>query len=285
MPEKAKATVESSRTTVDPAWGRVSAAVVEALEQEELPRLLFEALRTVAAFERACLFVYRGQGNPIHVYDSFATPAEKQGLINYTDNTYVLNPFYAAYQRGLQPGVWRMRALAPDGYAKADLVESYQATAADGEEIGYLTHGWPAGMEELCLALGLPDGECGEISLSRRTVEGGFSDADVEAYAAVLPFIAAAFARYWRRARQHHLASTQESAADAAFAGFGGALLSPREREVAQLLLRGHSSHSIADHLGISGTTVKSHRKNLYAKLGIATQYELFSLFLESLKQ
>ena len=190
MPERTSATAAPSRAAVDPAWGHASAAVVTALEQEDLPRLLLDALRTVGPFERACLFVYRGQANPIHVYDSFATPAEKQGLINYTDSTYVLNPFYAAYQRGLQPGVWRMRALAPDGYVKADLVESYQATAAAGEEIGYLTHGWPAGMEELCLALGLPDGECGEISLSRRTVEGGFSDADVAAFEAVLPFVA-----------------------------------------------------------------------------------------------
>ncbi len=57
-----------------------------------------------------------------------------------------------------------------------------------------------------------------------------------------------------------------------AYARFGGALLSRREREIAQLLLRGHSSLSIAAQLGISGTTVKTHRKNLYGKLGIAVR-------------
>ena len=65
---------------------------------------------------------------------------------------------------------------------------------------------------------------------------------------------------------------------------FGGSLLSPREREVAQLLLRGHSTLSVSLHLKISATTVKTHRKNLYGKLGISTQFELFSLFLDSLR-
>ena len=55
-------------------------------------------------------------------------------------------------------------------------------------------------------------------------------------------------------------------------------------RPLAQLLLRGHSTVSVALQLGISPTTVKTHRKNLYAKLGIATQFELFSRFLDTLK-
>ena len=40
-----------------------------------------------------------------------------------------------------------------------------------------------------------------------------------------------------------------------------------------------------AERLGISEDTVKTHRKNLYAKLDIATQVELFSLFIASLAQ
>jgi DNA-binding CsgD family transcriptional regulator len=206
-------------------------------------------------------------------------------LINYCASTYVLNPFYAACQRGLPTGAYRMRDIAPEGYARSDLARTYKAVASREEEIGYLTLGWPAGMEELCLALRLPDGECGEISLSRPTAEGGFTREDAAAFDAITPFIAAAFDRHWQRVRSRQLAATRDSGAEAAFDRFGGALLSPREREVAQLLLRGHSSASISAQLGISGTTVKTHRKNLYAKLGIATQYELFSLFLRSLRE
>jgi DNA-binding NarL/FixJ family response regulator len=45
--------------------------------------------------------------------------------------------------------------------------------------------------------------------------------------------------------------------------------LSPREREVLQLIAEGNSSKQIADVLGISETTVKSHRTNLMEKLGL----------------
>jgi DNA-binding CsgD family transcriptional regulator len=48
-------------------------------------------------------------------------------------------------------------------------------------------------------------------------------------------------------------------------------------------VLRGHSSEAIGDALGIASGTVKIHRKNIYAKLGIGSQAELISMFLASL--
>jgi DNA-binding CsgD family transcriptional regulator len=35
--------------------------------------------------------------------------------------------------------------------------------------------------------------------------------------------------------------------------------------------------------LGISSGTVRIHRRNIYAKLGISSQGELFALFIETL--
>ncbi|MGH9901075.1 MAG: response regulator [Pyrinomonadaceae bacterium] len=45
--------------------------------------------------------------------------------------------------------------------------------------------------------------------------------------------------------------------------------LSPREREVLQLIAEGRSSKEIAAKLGIGETTVKSHRNNIMEKLNI----------------
>ncbi len=56
------------------------------------------------------------------------------------------------------------------------------------------------------------------------------------------------------------------------------------EPEVVQLILRGHSSESICFNLGISLGTVKTHRRNAYAKLKMSSQSELLSLFLRSLQ-
>jgi len=49
-------------------------------------------------------------------------------------------------------------------------------------------------------------------------------------------------------------------------AGFGA--LSPREKEVLQLVAEGHSSKEIASRLGLSCRTVETHRSHLLAKLG-----------------
>lgn len=265
-------------------WGAASAAIVAQLDTKQLPRLLVDAAALLVRFEFSAVFVYRGKAHPVCVHDSLPAPESLAALRNYTQSTYVLNPFYAAYMSGLKTGVYRMRDVAPDGFFEHATFVNPQARRTSAEEVGYLTDGWPAGREELCIALELPDGECAEISLSQESAQGGFPVDAVARMAPVIPFFEAAFRHYWHHARPAHMAHSPDTTTDDAFQAFGGKLLSPRERQLAQLLLRGHSTVSVALQLGISPTTVKTHRKNLYAKLGIATQFELFSRFLDSLQ-
>ena len=68
-----------------------------------------------------------------------------------------------------------------------------------------------------------------------------------------------------------------------AFQTFGSSLLSPREREVLELMLRGHGTDTSATRLSITRETVRRHRKNLYRKLDVSSQTDLFSLFLNSM--
>lgn len=64
-------------------------------------------------------------------------------------------------------------------------------------------------------------------------------------------------------------------------------LLTPREREVLQLIAEGHTNNAIAETLSISVKTVEKHRSNLMAKLNVhdlptlirkAIQYKLIYL-------
>jgi DNA-binding CsgD family transcriptional regulator len=270
------------KSAVPAAWAAASAEIVDRFDDPILPGLLGRALSTLIDFEYSVVFIYRGKANPIHIHDTFAGPQARAGVINYVKNTYVLNPLYNAYQRGLKTGVYRLRELPSQGLADRKPSGKYRICATASEEIGYLTDGWPAGCEELCIAIELPSGECAELALSRKASQGGFADADIARLSTVIPFVAASVRRYWRHARLMHPANAPDMGSDTVRA-FGGNLLSPRERELAHLLLRGHSTASVGLRLGISTTTVKTHRKNLYSKLGIATQAEFFSLFLDSL--
>jgi DNA-binding CsgD family transcriptional regulator len=49
-------------------------------------------------------------------------------------------------------------------------------------------------------------------------------------------------------------------------------------------VLEGHSSDAIARSLGISVGTVRIHRRNIYGKLQISSQQELFSIFFQKIK-
>ena len=51
--------------------------------------------------------------------------------------------------------------------------------------------------------------------------------------------------------------------------------LSPREKEVLNLLAEGYSNKEIADKLVISQSTVHTHRTNLMSKLGLSSRREL----------
>ncbi|HEU0035857.1 MAG TPA: helix-turn-helix transcriptional regulator [Kofleriaceae bacterium] len=55
--------------------------------------------------------------------------------------------------------------------------------------------------------------------------------------------------------------------------------LSPREREVFELLLYGHSADEIGGKLGVSTRTVKFHQTNLLDKLDADSRLDLFRLF------
>ena len=53
------------------------------------------------------------------------------------------------------------------------------------------------------------------------------------------------------------------------------AALTPREREILQLLAEGKSSKAMADTLKIAVSTVETHRKQIMAKLGLRSTAEL----------
>lgn len=64
---------------------------------------------------------------------------------------------------------------------------------------------------------------------------------------------------------------------------FGQSLLTAREQDVLGLMLGGYATRFAADKLGISTETLRRHRKNIYQKLDVSSQSEVFSLFINSL--
>jgi DNA-binding CsgD family transcriptional regulator len=55
--------------------------------------------------------------------------------------------------------------------------------------------------------------------------------------------------------------------------------LTPRERQVLQLLVAGDLYKEIADHLGVSVTTVNAHVRSIYVKLQVRSRGQAVAKF------
>ena len=110
------------------------------------------------------------------------------------------------------------------------------------------------------------------------------TDQELEEHRVASPIILAAAGRIAKKFSRGGEASFQASSSvEQAINQFGDEFLTPRERDVIQLILRGHNTESISHQLGISPNTIKRHRSRGYRKFAVGSHGELFSLFLESL--
>jgi DNA-binding CsgD family transcriptional regulator len=116
-----------------------------------------------------------------------------------------------------------------------------------------------------------------------------FSKSELSRLEVIQPAVLASIRRIWRlwisRTGQPDANDAVHLKLTRCFDRFGESVLTERERQISQLLLRGHSSKSIARVLDIAPGTVMVHKRNLFAKLNIGSQYELFSLLIDALRR
>jgi DNA-binding CsgD family transcriptional regulator len=59
--------------------------------------------------------------------------------------------------------------------------------------------------------------------------------------------------------------------------------ITARETDIIELMLKGHAAKSMAAVLNIEEGTVTNHKRNIYAKIGVHSQAQLFDRFLRTL--
>ena len=228
------------------------------------------------------VFVYTKDQAPLYVFDSFEGRKHKDAIRTFIGETYIISPFYRKCTRGIRAGLYLAKDLyKPNDCEVEDMVRSLELAVehSDREELGYRTLNWPELQSEISMAIPLDDGRIVEIAIYRDSKRVSFEENFPDDLAELYPVLGACFRRFWSRNETRFYGKTKT-----VINGFAP-LLSKREREVIDLILKGHSSESISLMLGISITTVKSHRKMSYQKMKISTQAELMSLYLMCLQQ
>lgn len=232
-----------------------------------------ELLRAVAPYTYTVVFAYLGSAKPIDLFDDFPADRRQVFVGDYQDGPYLLDPFFLAATRPVPTGLYRMRDLAPDRFYQGEYFRSYYGRTGLAEEVGYFVD--------------MPGG--GTVVLSLMRDEKPFSNREMLALDQIRPVIEAGLRGHWPQLAQRFAAAEQpsgtspDSGIERSFQSFGLGLLTPREREIVEFTLKGHSPDATGRILGIAPGTVRIHRRNIYAKLQINSQGELFSRFIETL--
>ncbi|WP_051560071.1 helix-turn-helix transcriptional regulator [Marinobacterium jannaschii] len=256
-------------------WNQSVAELINHLEDEDLPRLLVEAISQLVKVEAVMLVLERRDKMPVLLYD-LGIPQEERALHidAYFSGAYLLDPLCLAVDEGLETGVFHLSEIAPDDFYQSDYYRAYYQETSLVDDVYFL--------------VGPRDGVKLSFAVGRQHDHPTFSGDELALFRLMNPVVQSVLDRYW-----HSVWEAKEipdgsegrmrTQIESAFNRFGASMLTDREREVAHLLLKGHSSKSAAQKLGISPDTVQMHRKNMYAKLDISSQSELFSLFIAAL--
>lgn len=253
---------------------QATGAAIAAIGTAGLPAALAEVLRGVAPFSHVVAFGYHGAAPPMDLYDDF--PADKRRIFvtDYQEGPYLLDPFFLAATRPVAPGLYRLRDLAPDRFYQSEYFRTYYIRTGLAEEIGYFVD--------------LPGGVTIVLSLMR--TERVFAAREFQNLAQLCAIVEACLRQHWSglaaRLPDDPVKDPQDATPQRlarSFHTFGQDVLTPRERQIVELTLKGHSAVAVGQILSIAAGTVRIHRRNIYDKLGISSQGELFSRFIGTL--
>lgn len=261
-------------STDQPLMGGLGQAIA-ALGTPGFAAALDRLLGQVVTFDLTCMFAYPAGRGPVLLHDGMCGVGTPQALDNYLKGTYLLDAVYMACSQGMVPGLYRLRELAPDAFFVSEYYNSWEVHPCISMESGSLD-------EEICFIC-----RAGETpvaySLMRSNGSGCFSDHELDLLRPLEPVVRELVAQHWRdpdwRADSRR-PERDRAVLEDAFQSFGHGVLTARETDICRLLLRGHSSASVAHTLGLAEGTVKNHCKHIYARLNISSRSELFRLFL-----
>jgi len=248
---------------------------IAALGRDRFEHLFFQWLIRCFEIDNTTMLAYFQSRKPEVLFaQSVERRVHEKLETDYISGAYLLDPFHALHVERRPEGLYRLRDIAPDQFQRNEYYAAYYRATTLIDELAYVAY--PA------------EGVSVHVCLGRDATSGRrFSARDLERAERIAPIACGLITQHWSgltssgdftdEALSAKLIADMEAA--------HGIRLSPRQAEIALLILRGHSSVSIGIRLGISPQTVKVFRKQLYRKCAISSQAQLFSLIMPILTQ
>jgi len=254
-----------------PVWQAEVANLVGASSSAEVAEHLVSLICSTVSNNGTSLLAFHSDAPPEVLHHSLAPIRARHYLDRYLAGPYLLDPLYQMALRPDKPSMCRFRDTQPDRFHSSEYYRQYVERTHLADEMDFL--------------LGVSVTSALVIVCGR--TEKRFTRVELNRLQLIQPVVMSAMQRVWDGREGAGLDNDRDHGMHQrlteCFENFGEDALTHREREITQLLLRGHSSKSIARELGIAPGTVMVHKRNLFAKLGITSQYELFSSFIDAL--
>lgn len=257
----------------NPEWHVAVGSLISAGNDQAIADALITAVGQAVVHDGTCLLAFHADAPPEILHHTLEPEGESHYLDRYLAGPYLLDPLYELALRSDKPSMCRFRDATPDRFHSSEYYRQYCDRTHLKDEMDFL--------------LDIDDGPSLVLVVGRR--EKQFAKSELGRLSLIEPVIRAAMKRVWEKWQQRGTRSEPDrlihQRLTECFENFGDNVLTQREREITKLLLRGHSSKSVARELDIAPGTVMVHKRNLFSKLGITSQYELFSKFIEDLSR
>ncbi|WP_296261853.1 MULTISPECIES: helix-turn-helix transcriptional regulator [unclassified Pseudomonas] len=261
----------------DIAWHRSVAQLIEALDRPNFWAQLVRLLNQYVGFDSWVVLQFSSRQRPLVFAECPGEDGSPDPLFqDYLKGLYLLDPFYIASRERSQSGLFRLAEVAPEHFELTEYYQRYFRLNVVADEIQFNCQ--LDSDRTLCLSLG---------STQR------FSPEQIAVLSLIQPWVIALVRQRLPFELAEPVSDGEPTSPllqapdwriqlEASVLMSRGAQLTARELDVGRLMLSGCSSKEIARKLDISAETVRVHKKHIYSKLGIKSQSELFSIFLQA---
>jgi len=262
--------------TVFPLDANGLSEIIRSIGTDGLGQRLDQTISGRVQFDMSCIFLFSFNNTPLFLHDGYCSSVPRKTLETYLRGGYLLDPFYVASINEHTSGVWRMGDLAPDSFFTSEFVIAKDIHPCVSSEAGAL-------VEEIGIIVPLRHRTAAVYSLMRNHGSVPFTRSELDNLRQIEPVIAASISTHCRNNASYINHEYTKEDIEETFLGAFHGQLTPAQQSITKLILRGHSNISISRHMNISEGTAKIHRHNIYKRLSISSQSELFQLFITHL--
>lgn len=235
--------------------------------------ILCGQLATLVPFQNFIVYLFKDDAAPVLHQTNLGLPWLQNRMADYINGLYALDPFHRLTVEKAT-GLFRMRDIMPEAFPESEYFNHFYKDTSVADELRFIVR--------------TSNDTSIHVFVEREGQDNFFDDGEMDLLTEIAPLICAFIeSRHQWQIERGSTAIPQPQRFDLRrqIQGLRSGVLTPREVDTVELMLKGHSTKSLARVLGIDDGTVANHKRNIYFKLDVHSAAQLFDLFLRSLTE